>query len=101
MPTRAERIAAKVRGVAAEKRYTQQNVADALEISRASVVERYAARVPFTAPEILTLAEQLAEPVSRFFPEPTDVVGVEPQTLPTTPEGPVADTAGSPTQDAP
>lgn len=31
----------------------------------------------------------------------SDVVGVEPQTRPTTPEGPVAETAGSPTQDAP
>lgn len=69
MSNGVERIAAKVRGVAAEHRFTQQRIADALEISRASVVERYQGRVPFTAPEILALAEAMHEPITRFFPE--------------------------------
>jgi len=69
MATTVERIASKVRGVAAEHRFTQQRIADTLEISRTSVTERYQARVPWTAPEIFALAEALHEPVARFFPE--------------------------------
>ena len=62
-------ISDKVRGVAAEKRFTQQRVADTLNISRTSVGERYNGRVAFTAPEILALAQAMNVPVSRFFPE--------------------------------
>lgn len=73
MTSTTQRIAAKVRGVAAERRLTQQGIADALQLSRTSVVERINGRVPFTAPEILTLAQKMSVPVTRFFPEPADM----------------------------
>ena len=69
MTTSNSDIADKVRGVAAEKRFTQARIAEALELSRTSVVERYTGRVPFTAPEVFTLASAMDVPVSRFFPE--------------------------------
>ena len=74
MSSKVERIASKVRGVAAEHRFTQQRIADTLDISRTSVTERYQGRVPFTAPEILTLAEEMNEPVARFFPVPARAI---------------------------
>lgn len=75
MTNTTERIAARVRGIAAEKRFTQERIANTLGISRSSVVERYAGRVPFSATEVLILAEAMNEPVSRFFPReaPADV----------------------------
>ncbi|MBL5974836.1 MAG: XRE family transcriptional regulator [Candidatus Leucobacter sulfamidivorax] len=65
----AKIISDKVRGVAAEKRFTQQQVADSLGISRTSVVDRFNGRIPFTAPEVFALAIAMEVPVSRFFPE--------------------------------
>lgn len=65
-------IADKVRGVAAENRVTQQRMADTLAMSRASVVERINGRVPFTGVELLTLAQAMNVPVTRFFPEVSD-----------------------------
>lgn len=73
MTTTATGIPDKVRGVAAEKRYSQQRIADALSISRSSVVERLAGRVPFTAEEILTLSIALNTPIFRFFPTPAEL----------------------------
>lgn len=67
-PTTA--IADKVRGVAAEKRYSQQRVAEVLGISRTSVVERYNGRIAFSGPELLTLSIAMGLPISRFFPDP-------------------------------
>ena len=69
MPNDQKRIADRVRGIAAEHRLTQQAIADVLTISRTSVNERYKGRVPFTATELLVLARQTGEPVSRFYPE--------------------------------
>lgn len=62
-------IADKVRGVAAEKRFTQQRIAEVLGISRTQITERYQGRVPFTATEIFTLAEALDVPLGRLFPD--------------------------------
>lgn len=70
MTTTTQVIADKVRGVAAERRVTQQDIATALGISRTSVAERFAARVPYTAPEIFTLSILLHVPVNRFYPDP-------------------------------
>lgn len=64
-----QRIANRVRGIAAEHNLTQQDVADTLELSRTSVNERYMGRVPFTATELLALARKTSEPVVRFYPE--------------------------------
>lgn len=58
----------KVRGVAAEKRYSQQRIASVLGLSRTSIVERLNGRVPFTAEELLTLSVEMSVPVSRFYP---------------------------------
>lgn len=62
-------IADKARGVAAEKRLSQETIAATLGISRQAVNARFNGKVPFTAPEILKLAEATDLPVSRFFPE--------------------------------
>jgi transcriptional regulator with XRE-family HTH domain len=63
-------IVDKVRGVAAEKRFTQQRIALTLGIARSSVAERFAGRVSFTADEVYKLAVAMDVPVARFFPEP-------------------------------
>ncbi|GAB6857307.1 MULTISPECIES: helix-turn-helix domain-containing protein [unclassified Microbacterium] len=68
MASTTAQIASKVRGVAAENRYTQQRIAETIGVSRAAVVERINGRVAFTAPEILALAQAMDVPVSRFFP---------------------------------
>lgn len=68
MTSTTEGIAARVRGVAAEKRFTQQRIADTLGLSRTSVVERFNSRIPWTATEIFELSSAMGEPVSRFFP---------------------------------
>lgn len=65
----------KVRGVAAEKGYTQERIAKTLKISRTQLVERYAGRVSFKADEILTLAIEMRVPVERFFPAIESTVG--------------------------
>ncbi|MFJ4174043.1 helix-turn-helix domain-containing protein [Microbacterium sp. NPDC089696] len=61
-------IPAKVRGVAAEKGYTQERIALTIGISRTQLVERYAGRTSFKADEILALAIDMRVPVERFFP---------------------------------
>jgi hypothetical protein len=67
------RIADRVRGVAAECRFTQTRIATTLQMSRTSVVERMNARVAWTAPELFVLSEAMGQPISRFFPEPQAV----------------------------
>lgn len=69
MSDEVKAISDKVRGVAAEKRCTQGRMADVLSLSRTTVADRYAARTPFTAPELLILSREFNVPVSRFFPE--------------------------------
>lgn len=66
-------IADKVRGVAAEKRYTQERIALTLGLSRTSVVERINGRIPFSGPELLKLARVMGVPPARFFPTADDV----------------------------
>lgn len=68
MTSTTERIAGRVRGIAAEHRFTQKRIADTLGLSRSSVVERINGRVPFTAPEVLALSIAMHVPVARFFP---------------------------------
>jgi len=58
----------KVRGVAAEKGYTQERTARTIGISRTQLVERYAGRTSFKAEELLTLSIEMRVPVSRFYP---------------------------------
>lgn len=70
MASNTERIANRVRGLAAEHRLTQQRIAEVLGISRTSVGERFNGRVPFTATEMLALANEMGLPVARLYPEP-------------------------------
>ncbi|WP_200872892.1 helix-turn-helix domain-containing protein [Microbacterium sp. CH12i] len=63
----------KVRGVAAEKGYTQERTALIIGISRTQLVQRYAGRTAFKADEILKLAVEMRVPVERFFPSETDL----------------------------
>lgn len=69
MANTTERIANRVRGLAAEHRFTQSRIAGVLGLSRTSVVERFNGRVPFTATELFDLAVAMQVPVGRFFPE--------------------------------
>jgi transcriptional regulator with XRE-family HTH domain len=71
MANTTQRIANRVRGVAAEHRFTQARIADVLSLSRTSVVERFNGRVPFTAPELFELSTAMGIPVSTFFPAST------------------------------
>jgi transcriptional regulator with XRE-family HTH domain len=57
-----------VRGVAAEKRYSQERLASVLGIARSSVANRFSGRVPFTGPELQRLAAEFDVPITRFFP---------------------------------
>lgn len=70
MASTTERIADKVRGVAAERRYTQQRIGEVLGLSAPTVNARMNGRVPFTAAELYDLAAAMSVPVARFFPEP-------------------------------
>lgn len=62
-------IADKVRGVAAEKRFTQSRIAQTLGISRNSVVERMQGRVAFSGAELFVLSGAMRVQVSRFYPD--------------------------------
>ena len=72
MTDASKAIADKVRGVAAEKRFTQARIADTLGIARSSVAERINGRVPFSAPELFVLAGAMSVSIVRFFPEPAE-----------------------------
>lgn len=62
-------VADKVRGIAAEKRVKQADIADALSVSRMAVVRRFNGSVPFTDRELITLSQRLGVPVGAFFGE--------------------------------
>ncbi|ABR10433.1 probable cro protein [Microbacterium phage Min1] len=67
----------KVRGVCAEKGYTQERTAQTIGISRTQLVERYAGRTPFKADELLTLSLAMRVPVQRFFPAAAELHAME------------------------
>lgn len=62
-------VAAKVRGVAAEKRETQASLASILGISSMAMSRRFAGQTPFAPEELIYLAGHLGVPVSTFFGE--------------------------------
>lgn len=74
MPDAMTIIADKVRGVASEKRATQEDVAEILGVSRQTISERYAGKVAFTGPQLLHLSRRWNVPVERFYPGPDDKV---------------------------
>lgn len=62
-------VAAKVRGIAAEKRVRQGDLATALSVSRMAIVRRFNGSVPFTDRELIALSDYLGVPVGAFFGE--------------------------------
>lgn len=62
-------VAAKVRGIAAEKRVRQVDLADALNLSKMAITRRFNGSVPFTDRELIVLGERLGCPVGAFFGE--------------------------------
>lgn len=66
-PTSA--VADKIRGISAEKRVRQADLAEALNLSRMAVVRRLNGTVPFTDHELIILAQRLDVKVGAFFGE--------------------------------
>lgn len=62
-------VADKVRGIAAEKRVRQAELASALKVSRMAIVRRLNGSVPFTDRELIALSEHLGVRVGAFFGE--------------------------------
>lgn len=62
-------VADKVRGISAEKRLRQADLADTLKVSRMAIVRRLNGSVPFTDRELILLAKRLDVKVGAFFGE--------------------------------
>lgn len=62
-------VADKVRGIAAEKRVRQAQLAEALNISKMAITRRFNGSVPFTDRELIVLGRYLNVPVGAFFGE--------------------------------
>lgn len=71
MQDETKKIADKVRGVAAEKRLTQQQVADLIGLDRKSVSARYNASIPFSATELWCMSLALGVDIRSFYPSPS------------------------------
>lgn len=63
----AETVGSRVRGLLAERKISQQTVANALGISKAAVSRRIAGEIPFNVAELGRLASLLDVPASRFL----------------------------------
>ena len=59
----------KVRGIAAERRVRQEDLARMLGLSRQAIYRRLIGDVDFTASELITLSQGLDVPVGAFFGE--------------------------------
>lgn len=64
-----EDVAAKVRGVAAEKRISRATVATALNLSEMGVSRRFNGKTPLSPAELITLSRLFGVTVSQFFGE--------------------------------
>ena len=62
-------VPSKVRGIAAEKRVRQSDIAEVLHVSRMAVGRRFNGTVPFTANELIALSKHFGVPVGAFFGE--------------------------------
>lgn len=62
-------VAAKVRGIAAERRLKQNDLAAALHLSRMSIVRRFSGETPYSIDDLLKLARLFNVPVGAFFGE--------------------------------
>ncbi len=59
----------KIRGIAAEKRVRQADIAEALNVSKMAVTRRFNGSVPWTDRELIILSDRLGVPVGAFFGE--------------------------------
>ena len=71
MSNAAKQIADKARGIAAEKRFTQDHIATALGLARSSVNARMNGGTRFYADELWVLATELGVDITRFYPSPS------------------------------
>lgn len=62
-------VAAKVRGIAAEHRVQQAELATVVGISRMGMSRRLSAQTPFTPEELIKIARRFGVPVATFFGE--------------------------------
>lgn len=62
-------VANKVRGIAAERRLTQADMAQTLNCSRMAISRRMNGTVPFTAVDLIKLSQAFKTPVGAFFGE--------------------------------
>lgn len=62
-------VAGKVRGIAAERRIQQSELAKTLHISKMAMSRRFTAQTAFTPEELIRLAAHLGVPVGAFFGE--------------------------------
>lgn len=62
-------VADKVRGIAAEKRIRQADIAEHLGISRVAVARRFNGHVAFSPSELIRIAAVLDVAPGDFFPE--------------------------------
>lgn len=97
----AERVIEDLRVEIFRQRLTQGRIAASTGYSQSTISRRLSGEVSPTLDELEKIAAAAGrEIVVELRPAvagASDVVGVELQTLPTAPEGPVADTAGSST----
>jgi transcriptional regulator with XRE-family HTH domain len=65
-------VAAKVRGVAAERRITQAQIASLLGVSPMAMSRRMSGTTPFAPEELIAIARHLGVAVATFFGEHAD-----------------------------
>jgi transcriptional regulator with XRE-family HTH domain len=90
-------VARRVRGIAAEARIRQSELADELGLSRMSMNRRMNGATPFTPEELLRLATRLGVPVSELFEEASKTPGTVSDANLTRPADDVVGTASSAT----
>lgn len=69
-------IAAKVRGQLAERRKTQRELGEALNLPQSAIALRLSGKRPFRAEELGLIAQWLDVPVELFVPAPAAEAGV-------------------------
>ena len=65
-------VAGKVRGIAAERRIQQSELAKVLHVSKMAMSRRFTGQTAFTPEELIRLATHLGVPVAAFFGETAD-----------------------------
>ena len=65
-----ELIAGRVRGLAAERRLTQERLAELLGLERKAIGARLSGSVGFTAAEMWTLSNVFDVPIADLYPPP-------------------------------